>query len=50
MPVLAFPTSSVLTVTKKTGQSRKYNVLQTADRPGKDMKEGWGAVKIIRKI
>lgn len=50
MPVLVFPASSVLMVSEKTGQSRRNNILQTADRPGKDMKEGLGAVKIIRKI
>ena len=49
MPVLAFPTSSVLMVMEKTGQSRRNNTLQAADRPEKDMKEGFGAVKIITK-
>lgn len=36
LPVLAYPTFSVLRVTEKTGQSRKTtNILQTADRPWK---------------
>lgn len=50
LPVFVFPTSSVLTVTEKRGQSRSNNTLQADDRPRKDMRKGLGAVKITRKI